>query len=173
MQAWKKWGLGVAGGLVGLVIAGGVLNAVTPLPPAGERAAAPSTVAAPTAVAVAPSEPSEAPMAVAEPVVTPASAADVVAELGSLFPVPNPRDTSEGCREFGCVQRITTNAVTVTQMETDQAARDLAAQFVAQDGRHAGRFVLTFVDGGTSSQRFTSDEARDAFEVRARELSGS
>lgn len=87
----------------------------------------------------------------------------VVDAIAAQWPLPDPRDTSDGCKAKegdtapGCMSRVTTDAVTVTEY-ADDAAAAAAAQALAKvgDARQAGRYVLSWTD----DQDLTSDDAR-------------
>lgn len=87
----------------------------------------------------------------------------VVDAIAAKWPLPNPRDTSSGCKAKagdtgkGCESRVTTDAVTVTEFADEQTATAAAATLAkVGDARAAGRYVLSWTD----KQDLTSDEAR-------------
>ncbi|RLK13319.1 hypothetical protein DER29_4337 [Micromonospora sp. M71_S20] len=95
---------------------------------------------------------------------TTGGAQQVIDAIAPKWPVPNPRDTSDGCKAkdgdsgVGCTSRVTTDAVTVTEY-ADQAAAKQAASTLAKvgDARPAGRYVLSWAAG---EQDLTDDDAR-------------
>lgn len=90
-------------------------------------------------------------------------AQQVVDSIAAKWPLPNPRDTSEGCRAKdgdtakGCESRVTTDAVTVIEYADETTAKQAAATLgKVADARQAGTYVLSWTD----DQDLTSDEAR-------------
>lgn len=76
----------------------------------------------------------------------PLTAETVVDELSVLYPLPNPRDNSGSCNgaDFGddaCVQLITTDAVSVYQLETVESAEKWADTH-GDDAEQHGVFML-------------------------------
>ncbi|MDT0326937.1 hypothetical protein [Nocardiopsis lambiniae] len=76
------------------------------------------------------------------------TAQTLVAELDTLYPLPDARDESSSCvsEDDGCLALVTTDLVSVYEMpDADSAARWAAgaeAGAEAGDARQAGRFVL-------------------------------
>lgn len=94
------------------------------------------------------------------------SAAAVVDEISALYPAPNPRDNTDSCAgDGGCVQLVTTDAVSVSQWPDEATAIRYAGGRANVD--QVGPFVLSYA--GTE-QKLTSDEARAAYAQRVREL---
>lgn len=88
----------------------------------------------------------------------------VVEELSLLHPAPNPRDESDDCD--GCVQLVTTDAVSVYQWpDVDSAARH--AHDLGEPADHISTFVLSY-RGAEQAQ--TSAEVRAAYADGLREL---
>lgn len=91
-----------------------------------------------------------------------AGAQQVVDAIAPEWPLPNPRDTSSGCKARegdtgpGCASRVTTDAVTVTEWPDEETAARAAKLGKANGAQRAGRYVLTWV----GDQDLTSDEAR-------------
>lgn len=76
----------------------------------------------------------------------PLTAETVVDELSEIYPLPNPRDNSGSCNgaDFGddaCVQLITTDAVSVYQLETVESAEKWADTH-GDDAEQHGVFML-------------------------------
>ncbi|MGW8846608.1 hypothetical protein ACWGNE_02395 [Streptomyces xiamenensis] len=76
----------------------------------------------------------------------PLTAETVVDELSELYPLPNARDNSGSCNgaDFGddaCVQLITTDAVSVYQLETVESAKKWADTH-GDDAEQHGVFML-------------------------------
>lgn len=94
----------------------------------------------------------------------PVGAQRVVDAISERWPAPNPRDTTSGCKADrgatvkGCTARITTDAVTVVELE-DVATAQRWTTLLGKTGdtRQAGRFVLSWT---AREQAVTSDEAR-------------
>jgi len=99
----------------------------------------------------------------AEPAAQTSGAQQVVDAIAEKWPLPNPRDTTSGCKAKegdtgkGCESRITTDAVTVIEY-ADDATAAAAAKTLAKvgDARQAGRYVLMWTD----DQDLTSEDAR-------------
>ncbi|MEU5945131.1 hypothetical protein ABZ793_06160 [Micromonospora sp. NPDC047465] len=89
-------------------------------------------------------------------------AQQVADAIAAKWPLPNPRDTSDGCKAKqgdtgpGCTSRVTTDAVTVTEWPDEQTAKKAADLGKTNGARQAGRYVLTW----NGDQDLTSDEAR-------------
>ncbi|MEU7590685.1 hypothetical protein AB0A95_30890 [Micromonospora sp. NPDC049230] len=95
---------------------------------------------------------------------TTANAQQLADEIATKWPLPNPRDTSDGCRAKkgdsakGCDSRVTTDAVTVVAFDDETTAARWAKELSkAGDTRQAGRYVLSWT---AQEQALTSDEAR-------------
>ncbi|MCZ7376539.1 hypothetical protein [Micromonospora sp. WMMC250] len=93
-----------------------------------------------------------------------AGAQQVVDAIGAKWPLPNPRDTTSGCKAKegdsakGCESRVTTDAVTVVAFADEGTAARWATELgKAGDTRQAGRYVLSWT---AREQDMTSDEAR-------------
>lgn len=96
------------------------------------------------------------------------SAADVARELSALYPTPNPRDNTGFCAgDGGCVQLITTDAVSIYQWPDEATAVRHANGREGGAVDRVGPFVLSY---GDERQRLTSAEARAAYVDRIREL---
>ena len=101
------------------------------------------------------------------------SAEELVEELGDVYPLSNPRDTTDGCQndhENDCLMRITTDVMSVYEFPDEAVAEHWTTTFAdgSGDARQVGRFMLLW--HAESSQ---SAEARDELEARAWELVGS
>lgn len=94
------------------------------------------------------------------------TAQQLIDAIAEKWPAPNPDDNTAGCEAkegdtaAGCVARITTDAVTVTQYPDDATAKKAAGLLSKTGGdyRQVGWFVLSW---GARDQDLTSDEARD------------
>jgi hypothetical protein len=94
------------------------------------------------------------------------TASSVVEELSALYPAPNPRDNTGSCAgDGGCVQLVTTDAVSVYQWPDEATALRFAGDSDAVDV--VGPFALSYRG---DRQQATSDEARAAYAQRVREL---
>lgn len=158
----QRWSVRIPLAFVALLVVVSIVD-----PTFGQTPDQPATPAQPVeapAPAAAPPPPAGPvlPVAVTEPQVD-----ALVAELAALYPVPDPRDNTDFCRAAGCVQMVTTGAVTVSQWPTEADAVRWAEAAVV-DADQAGRFVLSYA--GTD-QQFTSDEARAAWAARTAEFS--
>jgi hypothetical protein len=81
-----------------------------------------------------------------------ATADEVADELSRLYPLPHRRDTA--CVDDGCVSRIVTDRVSITEWSSTDAARLWA---LSNGGDHAGRFGLSYE---RSEQQRTADQTR-------------
>lgn len=99
------------------------------------------------------------------------TADDLVAELSEVDPPPDPRDTTDGCRDGGeqaCTARITTEFVTVYELPDEKVAALWADEMGSVgDARQAGRFMLLWHEGSPHSEA-----ARDELNDRALDLAG-
>lgn len=94
------------------------------------------------------------------------TASSVVEELSALYPAPNPRDNTGSCAgDGGCVQLVTTDAVSVYQWPDEATARRFAGGSDAVDV--VGPFALSYRG---AEQQATSEQARAAYAQRVREL---
>jgi hypothetical protein len=94
------------------------------------------------------------------------TAAEVVEELSAHYPLPNPRDNTASCAgQGGCVQLITTDAVSVYQWPDEATAKRFAGGRLDFD--QEGPFVLSYA--GTE-QRTTDISTRVSYMVKLREL---
>lgn len=100
------------------------------------------------------------------------TAAELVEELDDLYPLPHPRDTTDGCQndhENDCVARVTTDFMSVYELPSEESAEHWTTTFAdgSGDARQVGRFMLLWHEDSPQSA-----EARDELEARARELVG-
>jgi len=99
------------------------------------------------------------------------TADQVHAELNGLFPAPNARDNTSACADAGCVQLVTSDAVSIYQWPDDATAQRWAEAMDGDpfDARQVGPFMLLW-DERDERQGPTSAEARDAYTARLGEL---
>lgn len=103
------------------------------------------------------------------------TASQVADELNKLNPTPHPRDNTGSCAARadstspGCVQLITTDAVSVYQWTDESQATRFCEPGVSRCDR-IGVFVLSYA--GTE-QKATSKKARAAYADKVRQLANS
>ena len=151
-------GIKVLGGLAGLAVVGALCGGLVAEAQKGQEAKPKAAQTEQAAPKPAPPKPAAAP---SKPK---AGAKAVVDAIAAKWPLPNPRDTTSGCKAQdgdttkGCTARITTDSVTVVEfVDTATAARWAKELSKAGDTRQAGRFVLSWT---ARDQALTSDEAR-------------
>lgn len=94
------------------------------------------------------------------------SAQQVVDNLNTEFPVGRQRDNTESCTSAGCVQLITTDAVSVYQMRDESTAVHFA-DGLGDSVERIGPFVLSY---SGSEQQLTTSETRAAYAIQVRAL---
>ncbi|MDE3724854.1 hypothetical protein PWG71_26000 [Nocardiopsis sp. N85] len=81
------------------------------------------------------------------------TAQTLVAELDTLYPLPDARDESSSCasEDDGCLALVTTDLVSVYEMPDADSAARRAAGTETGDARQAGRFVLFWPEDSAQS----------------------
>ncbi|MFL1427255.1 MULTISPECIES: hypothetical protein [unclassified Nocardiopsis] len=86
--------------------------------------------------------PEPSPTAVVEEAADGYTAATLVDELDTLYPLPDPRDETPSCEPEGCLGAVETDLLTVYELPDTTSATAWAATLGPGDARPAGRFVL-------------------------------
>jgi hypothetical protein len=99
------------------------------------------------------------------------TATQIVEQLGTLYPTPNPTDNTGACAaradstSAGCVQLVTTDSVSVYQWPDESTARRFCPSFGKCDV--VGAYVLSYT---ARKQARTTVKARQAYAAKAREM---
>lgn len=118
--------------------------------------ALPDKTSSPVAPAATSAAPAPAPAQTSTPARAAVTAQTVMDAIAAKWPAPNVTDnTAQSC---GCVRRLTSDSVTVTEYaDAKAAATALAKLKVAGDYRQAGKFLLSWT---ARDQDLTSEDAR-------------
>jgi hypothetical protein len=124
--------------------------------------ALPACSATPTASRNGPTvNPTGEPTAASASAAAGATAGQVIAAFQAAgLPVPDQRDNSRNCDDLGCVQLITTEAISVYQWP-DSAGAKRQADVLGDDGYRVGGIVLSYAAARTP------EENRRAYERAA------
>jgi hypothetical protein len=94
------------------------------------------------------------------------SAESLAHGLGAKFRMPNPRDNTTSCADFGCAQLITTDSVSIYEFKTVAKAKAFEAGSFKGTVKRVGRFALSWA-GRRQGAGLPSARVRAAMVARA------